>query len=97
MTGIPMPHSRGPMIKDAPDHHDAELVLRLYDLRREASLREARRFITSEFWPTSAAELVAISRSDHPGRGRRSHWSKQLEQSRQCPPSDHRSRYHQRR
>ena len=67
MTGIPMPHSRGPMIKDAPDHHDAELVLRLYDLRREASLREARRFITSEFWPTSAAELVAISRSDHPG------------------------------
>ncbi len=67
MTGIPMPHPRGPMIKDAPDHHDADLVLRLYDLRREASLREARRFITSEFWPASADELLAISRTDHPG------------------------------
>lgn len=67
MTGIPMPSPRGPMIKDAPDHHDADLVLRLYDLRREASLREARRFITSEFWPASADELVAITRQDHPG------------------------------
>jgi hypothetical protein len=67
MTGIPMPHPRGPMIKDAPDHHDADLVLRLYDLRREASLREARRYVTAEFWPATAEELLAITRHDHPG------------------------------
>lgn len=67
MTSIPMPRPRGPLIKDAPDHHDAELVLRLYDLRREASLREARRFIGSEFWPATADDLLAVTRPDHPG------------------------------
>ncbi|HEV8600461.1 MAG TPA: hypothetical protein VGQ69_13970 [Gemmatimonadales bacterium] len=66
MTGMPIPRTRGAMIKDAPDHHDAELVLRLYELRREATMREARRFINSEFWPASAAELLEITKQDHP-------------------------------
>lgn len=65
MSGIPIPHPRGPMIKDAPDHHDAELLLRLYDLRREPVLRESRRFMTAEFWPANAAEAVALTKSDH--------------------------------
>ena len=30
------------MMKDAPDHLDADLILKLYDLRREESLRAAR-------------------------------------------------------
>jgi hypothetical protein len=55
------------MIKDAPDHHDADLVLRLFDLRREASMREARRYVTAEFWPATVEELLAITKSDHPG------------------------------
>lgn len=67
MTGIPMPRPRGPMIKDAPDHHDADLVLRLYDLRREATMREARRYVTAEFWPATVQELLGITKSDHPG------------------------------
>lgn len=66
MTGIPIPHPRGALIKDAPDHHDAELVLRLYDLRREALMRAARTALTSEFWPASAAEAAAVLRPDHP-------------------------------
>ena len=66
MTGIPMPRARGPMIKDAPDHHDAELVLRLYDLRRETSLREARRYLATEFWPATQADLLAVIKPDHP-------------------------------
>jgi len=40
----------------APNHHDAELVLRLFDLRREAKLREARGWMGS-FYPDSAREL----------------------------------------
>lgn len=40
----------------APNHHDAEIVLRLFDLRREAKLREARGWMGS-FYPDSAKEL----------------------------------------
>jgi hypothetical protein len=66
MTGMPIPRARGALIKDAPDHHDAELVLRLYELRREATMREARRFINSEFWPANAEQLLEITKQDHP-------------------------------
>jgi len=66
MTGI-MPRPRGPMIKDAPDHHDADLVLRLYELRREATMREARRYLATEFWPAVPADLLAVTKPDHPG------------------------------
>jgi hypothetical protein len=30
-----------------PNNHDADLLLRLYDMRREAVLRDARKFVTS--------------------------------------------------
>ena len=54
------------MMKDAPDHLDADLILKLYDLRREESLRAAREKLASEFWPKSAKEAVAIVALDHP-------------------------------
>ena len=54
------------MMKDAPDHLDADLILKLYDLRREESLRAAREKLTSEFWPKNAKEAVAIVALDHP-------------------------------
>lgn len=38
----------------------AELILKLYDLRREATMREARAYIGGEFLPASADELFAI-------------------------------------
>ncbi len=40
--------------------HDAELILKLYDLRREAMMREARGFVAG-LWPTSVDDLVAIA------------------------------------
>src|SRR5580698_8829289 len=40
---------------------DAEIVLRLYELRTEAVMREARAWITGEFWPASAEEFFAVS------------------------------------
>lgn len=54
------------MLKEAPDHHDAELVLKLYDLRREAVMRESRNAINSKYWPRSADEAVAVTANDHP-------------------------------
>ena len=38
----------------------AELILKLYDLRREATMREARSYIGGEFLPSSADELFGI-------------------------------------
>ena len=43
-----------------PTHADAELVLKLYDLRREPELRRARQFVMSEFWPQNADDYLAI-------------------------------------
>jgi hypothetical protein len=41
---------------------DAELILKLYELRREEALRKARRFMTFEFNPKTLEELRAVSR-----------------------------------
>jgi hypothetical protein len=40
---------------------DAEIILRLYELRTEAVMREARAWIGGEFWPTTADEFFAVS------------------------------------
>jgi hypothetical protein len=53
------------MTKDHPDHHDAEIVLRLYDLRREAVMRESRDAINSQFWPRSFDDVLAVTKRDH--------------------------------
>jgi hypothetical protein len=39
---------------------DAELILRLYDLRREAVMRDARKFVTFDFWPSSIDDFMKI-------------------------------------
>jgi len=44
-------------MREHPDHYDAELLLRLYDLRREAKLREARDWFMREFQVSSNEEL----------------------------------------
>ena len=38
----------------------AELILKLYELRREAVMREARSYVGGEFMPQSVDELVGI-------------------------------------
>src|SRR3954467_637015 len=40
------------------DHGDAQIVLRLFDFRREAQMREARKFIVGEWWPANAEEAL---------------------------------------
>jgi hypothetical protein len=54
------------MSKHAPDHHDAELILKIYDLRREPVMRESRDAINKDFWPRTEAEALAILQPDHP-------------------------------
>jgi hypothetical protein len=41
---------------------DAELILRLYELRRDETMRKARRFMIFEFNPKTLEELRAVSR-----------------------------------
>jgi hypothetical protein len=41
--------------------HDAQVVMQLYDLRREAEMRKARHWFTAEFWPTSADDFVKVA------------------------------------
>jgi hypothetical protein len=54
------------MSKDKPDHHDAELVLKLYDLRREPVMRASRDAMLGKFWPKSYEDFVAVTKFDHP-------------------------------
>ena len=46
------------MIKEKPDHHDAELVLKLYDLRREATMRQARTWYAMKFNPDTIEDVA---------------------------------------
>jgi hypothetical protein len=43
--------------------HDAGLILKLYDLRREAEMRKARSWFTTEFWPQNAEEFLKVANS----------------------------------
>ena len=48
------------MLKEYPDHHDADLVLRAYELRRDSVLREARKAIVLDWWPKSLEDVKAL-------------------------------------
>jgi hypothetical protein len=47
--------------KSQATHHDADLLLKLYDLRREAVMRRARAFMTTEFWPQTYEEFKDVA------------------------------------
>ena len=40
---------------------DAEIILKLYQLRTEAEMRKARAWITGEFWPATAEDFFAVA------------------------------------
>lgn len=54
-----MPAKRIPKLRK-PTHADADLAIKLYDLRREAEMRKARNFMIMSFNPQSAAEALAV-------------------------------------
>ena len=43
-----------------PTTADAQLILQLYDLRREAEMRKARAWLAGEFFPQSADDLMKV-------------------------------------
>ena len=45
---------------------DGELILKLYDLRREAVMRQARVDMVTKFVPKSWEEMSAVLKGDHP-------------------------------
>ena len=54
------------MAKTKPGFEDAKLTLKLYDLRREAVLRESRNAINAKFWPKTYEDVLAVTKWDHP-------------------------------
>ncbi len=40
--------------------HDAQVLMQLYDLRRETTMRKARDFVTTQFWPSTHEEFAAL-------------------------------------
>jgi hypothetical protein len=48
---------------------DADLILKLYDLRREATMREARNWMFT-FNPTSAQDVIEVLLGEHSGHYR---------------------------
>jgi hypothetical protein len=39
---------------------DADIILKLYELRTEAVMRESRAWVIGQFWPNSADEVLAL-------------------------------------
>lgn len=39
---------------------DAEIILKLYELRTESVMRQARAWMTGEFWPATVEEFFAV-------------------------------------
>ena len=50
-------------------HEDADLILKLYDLRREATMREARNWMFT-FNPTSIQDIMDVMIGEHSGHYR---------------------------
>src|SRR5712692_6110795 len=44
-----------------PTAADAQLLLQLYDLRREAEMRKARNWWVVTFWPRTADEFIKVA------------------------------------
>jgi len=42
---------------------DAEIILKLYELRREPVVRQARAWVIGEFWPETADDYFAVANS----------------------------------
>ena len=54
------------MGKETPDHHDADLLIKVYDLRREPVMRQSRHAILRDFWPKTWDDVEAVIRPEHP-------------------------------
>ncbi len=58
-----------------PTAEDAQIIMRLYDLRREAEMRKARAWYAA-WWPVSAGEIVKMLSS--PSNPQENAWFRQV-------------------
>src|SRR5262249_15694831 len=65
---VPLIREKEPrsMSIEKPDHHDADLVLRVYEMRREAVRRQSRDGILMEVWAKSYEDFIAVTKREHP-------------------------------
>jgi hypothetical protein len=49
----------------SPAYESADLILKLYDLRREEVMRKAREWYAREFHPRNAEDVVGVLRGEH--------------------------------
>jgi hypothetical protein len=56
-------------------HADADLILKLYEARREAEIRKARHWWLQTFWPQSADDILAVMRA---GGTQENNWFRQV-------------------
>ena len=55
---------RNRLATDPPaSQDDAELICYLYDLRRDEEMRKARHFVSAEFWPQTAEDVLRVIRA----------------------------------
>jgi hypothetical protein len=53
------------MAQERPTFQDADLALKLYDLRREEVMRRSRDIMNGKFWPRSYEDFLAITKPEH--------------------------------
>ncbi len=53
------------MAKGTPDYQDADLVLRVYEMRRELVMRTSRDAFNGKFWPANYDEVKAVATAGH--------------------------------
>ena len=58
-----------------PTAADAELILKLYDLRRESEMRKARRWWFADFWPESVDDIMNLAMNT---KSQENHWLRQV-------------------
>jgi hypothetical protein len=57
-----------------PTTADADLILKLYDARREAEIRKARQWFIGTFWPANVDDVLQVTRSS----GQENAWYRQV-------------------
>ena len=58
-----------------PTAADAELILKLYDLRRESEMRKARSWWFADFWPESVDDIMNLAMNP---KQQENHWLRQV-------------------
>lgn len=54
------------MSRERADSADANLAIQVYELRREAVMRQSRDTLNGKFLPKSFEEVLAVTKPDHP-------------------------------